>query len=191
MRYNEDAWEYDKTINQIKGERKFQKDNLKKLEKALSSIKKFEEDEKVKKYLALQENKQVKKYLSAKNDAKILDKEIKNSDNKIYYLEQKICAHDFGVSMYSYNDYYEGEIRNGYCLECGKEINDVKGRLFTHEIYIDEELVGTMTINEFKQRFEELKRLYNYDKSSDKFELGEKIIEELTKDAKIKKKSRK
>ena len=116
---------------------------------------------------------------------------IKNSDNKIYYLEQKICAHDFGVSMYSYYDYQEGEIRNGYCLECDKELNDVKGRLFTHEIFIKDELVGAMTIVEYKKRFEELKKLYNYEKSPNKDELGEIIINELIKEAKIKKKSRK
>jgi len=188
MRYNKEVYDYDKYIEEMKKESKIQNELYKRIGITRNKIKKIEQ--RIPGITSkLQVSSCVKDLINLNKDIDKYSKELEYSKDRYHFFEQKVCAHDFGLII---NSYYDSEnkrtINNGICLECGAELNDIDETIFDHSIVLNEETVGVYNLEDYKSKLEMLKKRYNYYNTNYDFELGERIVNEMTEDAKSLKK---
>ena len=186
MRYNRDVCDYNKFIEEMKKETKLQSELYKKIGMTRNKIKRLERELDIK-TLELQKKKIIKDLLNYNKDLDKYANELEFSRARYHYFEQKVCNHDFGVIINTYNS--EGKtISSGICLECDAEINDKEGKIFTHSVNISGETKGVLKIEDYKNRLEKLMKKHNYYNSSYDYDLGEQITNELYDEARSLKK---
>lgn len=190
MRYNKDAEDYERYYNMVKIEERTQKNYYDKIRSLQDKIN-YLQGNLSRKNVEFDKDKVINELMKYNKKLDKYSKEIEYSKEKQHYLEQKICAHDFGIIIRSrYDEENDKVLNSGICLECGEEIVDVEGNIFKHSIVKSDDINNAMTFNEYVSRLQDYIYLYRYNESDYDYKIGEIIVSKLVDDAKKLKRSR-
>ena len=188
MRYNKKSSVFYDYINAMKREAELQSRYYKQIGMTRNKIKRLERE--VSNNPSEPRMKRIIKLMDYyNNDINNYSTELEYSKSRQKFFEQKLCNHDFGLITSEYTDEYGKKFQSGICLECEAELNELEAPIFTHSIVLSK-VVSSMSYPDYKKKLEEYKRISDYSNSGYDFDIGEKIVNEIVKDAKTYKKSR-
>ena len=190
MRYNKYANNYEYYVEEIKREKELQKECYDKIKQIQEKMKPFQFQLSAK-MVEMERLSIVDELIKLSKELDDIKKDIDKSKERVYKYEQNICNHDFGIVLSSQVNERNGRTYNsGICLECGKKINNVEGKIFRHCIVKTPEISNAMSLGKYMSKLEEYKDIYGYLESHYAPEVGDTIVNEIVKDAIAIKKSR-